>query len=534
MRSEQATAFARKIRRTPILGLYQPVEKVFDRTVFSRRETLRLFLCLFLAPSFLITALPVEAQTEPEFFYTVDAPAENEGSFDAVCRLTASGVDENDSGPAGWSISLVVRGGTVTDITTVGTAVDEFSGGPGNTFETTQLGTDNTDSGIVSAVVLGLSEPVFLPPTGTFDTLRFSVDTSGHCETELFFRDGLRGFGQPVKNRVTHRIRSFVPSSETTTSRTGAAPVDAGPDGLGEELTSFTLKGTGGDEGEATSFQWKQISGPAVSELEGGETMALNLVLPPVDGDQEVVFELALEQGDCTATDRAAVTVIDGDLRAFNVAPKSSAVTLEDGRVVLFDGNLTWGTGLEDATWGGVRFTASGAGDESELVSGLALYLDSDGSGALDSEDELLGEETLGKNNGSVLFDFSSAPLAVSEGSPVRFLLVATRAASNAGSVAFVFPLALVSFLSGLVLRRSNRDSIVRGLSALVLCGGLLALGPIACGGGGGGGGGGAPAASTEVRFEITSPDDMMIEGAATGVTGRSSTAPVRGPAVDF
>jgi hypothetical protein len=492
---------------------------------------LRLYLRLHLISFSLLSALPVFAQSEPEFLYSVDAPAENAGSFDAVCRLTSSGVDENENGLAGWSMSLVVRGGTVTDVTTAGTAVDEYSGGPGNTFESTQLGTDSTDSGIVSAVVLGLSEPVFLPPTGSFETLRFSVDTTGHCETTLFFRDGLAGIGQPVRNRVTHRIKSYVPNSEPTRS-SGGAPVDAGPDGLGEELTAFTLTGTGGDEGEETSFQWKQVSGPAVSEIEGGETTAWTLVLPPVDGDQEVVFELALEQGSCVATDRAVVMVIDSDLRSFSVATEAKAATLEDGRVVLFDGNLTWGTGLEEASWAGVRFTASGAGDESELVSGLALYLDSDGNGSLDSEDELLGEESVGKNNGSVLFDFSGAPLIVSEGGPARFLLVATRAASNGASATFIFPLALVSALASLVLRRSRGAPFVRSLAALVVCAGLLALGPIACGGGGGGGG--APATSTEVRFEITSPDDIMIEGATTGVAGRSSTAPVRGPAVDF
>jgi len=180
-------------------------------------------------------------QDGPSFELSLAAPASISGpaggvvSYEATGSLTTNGLLEDEDGAQGWSVSVSADVGRVVGIGTDGTIVDAiFKGG----FKKTELTTKGTGdcagrAGAVSAVVLSFTEQVTLPPAGSADIVKVSleadvpqpvVDPAGDpsCEPSLsrvFYVNACQGAGQPVENKVTWSGQTFLPTlGDATTS----------------------------------------------------------------------------------------------------------------------------------------------------------------------------------------------------------------------------------------------------------------------------------------------------------------------------
>ena len=158
---------------------------------------------------------------------TAEAGSVQAASLD--CVLTTSN-NPTEGGVQAWSISVAAEGATITNITTDGTAGAEIAdGGLRNMgFEKSET-TDNSGtaaggnnnceglSGAVSAVVLSFESPVTLEIEGSAVVARVDIeagtpDAPGNCSTvNVFYADGCRGSGQPVRNSVTLNTATFIP-----------------------------------------------------------------------------------------------------------------------------------------------------------------------------------------------------------------------------------------------------------------------------------------------------------------------------------
>ena len=152
------------------------------------------------------------------------------------------------SGAQGWSLSIehdptfLQPGPPTIQGTQAGSL---FSGG----FQKHEIIANDSGNGVISAVVLSLTEPVSFPPVSRHDILvidyRWTRDTSVPGKppaTSIEFRDKLRGQGQPVNNVVTHlgaSNRPFVRRKLMLDLEVGDPPVqpfirsDANDDGHG-------------------------------------------------------------------------------------------------------------------------------------------------------------------------------------------------------------------------------------------------------------------------------------------------------------
>jgi hypothetical protein len=332
----------------------------------------------------------------------------------------------------------------------------------------------------------------------------------------------------------------------------GLPPVaNAGVDQVMPELSSVTLDASlsASPENQALSFHWTQVSGPPAL-LTGVDTARPTFTVPQVSEDTELVFEVEVSDGSSSDVDRVTVLVIDLERRTGSLAllPGSGSTLIESGtRALVFQGQISWNGSLtntpEDALWTKMRFTGSGAGDESKLLTGATLYSDTNQNGSLDSEDEPIGPKaSMAPGNSALEFNFSKELAANSTRS---FFLVVDLAAPVETTSALFFP-ALLAAGGGLwrLLRhraRSHRASSRRAASLLPLLGVAilfcLPLGAAACGGGGGGGGGGnggpPPAVSREIRFGILTPSDIELRGKLTGVAGAVHGLPIQGAPLD-
>jgi len=145
------------------------------------------------------------------------------------CVLTTSN-NPTEGGVQAWSISVAAEGATITNITTDGTSGAEVAdGGLRNMgFEKSETtddsgaaagGNNNCEglSGAVSAVVLSFESPVTLEIEGSAVIARVDIeagapDGPGDCSTvNVFYADGCRGSGQPVRNSVTLNTATFIP-----------------------------------------------------------------------------------------------------------------------------------------------------------------------------------------------------------------------------------------------------------------------------------------------------------------------------------
>jgi hypothetical protein len=90
-----------------------------------------------------------------------------------------------------------------------------------------------------------------------------------------------------------------------------AAPIaDAGPDQFVDEITSVTIVGLAEDsDGEVSSYQWSQVSGPTVL-LINEEQANLEVRVPSIDEDSEVVLELkVIDNEGLSITDTVVIEI---------------------------------------------------------------------------------------------------------------------------------------------------------------------------------------------------------------------------------
>lgn len=333
---------------------------------------------------------------------------------------------------------------------------------------------------------------------------------------------------------------------DTVVVTTEPPTADAGMDQMAPELSTVTLDGSGSRDPLASplSFEWMQIAGMAADSLSGADTATPTLTVPSLDGDQNLVFQLTVRGLSGPASDTVTVRGIDADLRTarLSVPAGSEATVLAGGaRAVLFEGTVSWETPLEDGVWTGIRFTAIGRGDESALLSGLTLYLDTNGNGDFDSGDERLGKTvSIANDDAQVTFDFLASPRRLEAGNSQRFFLVADIASDVQGA-GIPLGVTLAWIICVFLYRRSRkrgqgtrcrrtgwRVRLVPAAGALALC--MLTLSGFSCGGGGGGGGRGSASLGGEVQFGVLNSKDLFLRGAATGVAGRSTGVPLEGP----
>lgn len=117
------------------------------------------------------------------------------------CTLSQTG---GGKGAQGWSLSLTLENGSITNITTAGASgVDaNFSGG----FNKTELTLGAGNEGAVSAIVLSFTEDRTLPAEGAsvIGKLKTTLTIpTGTGTATLRYVDNRKGSGQPVQNAVT-------------------------------------------------------------------------------------------------------------------------------------------------------------------------------------------------------------------------------------------------------------------------------------------------------------------------------------------
>jgi hypothetical protein len=445
------------------------------------------------------------------------------------------------------SIRYDAKSLSVSSVSAAGTSAEEadFFGGT------------HTGGGIFYTAVFDMSSPFTktLPPANNHTLAQITLNllpaaTAGKV-LDLTFDDGFDNGHHIYYNTLTNIDGVSVSPSQTdgavTVVEIGAAvppSAHAGPDQVAAEETQVTLDASlsQSPSGEALSYSWEQASGPAVDLSQVDTTKpAITFVLPRVGADTRAVFRVTVEGriSGTESSDDVGISIIDMGSRTTEV--KSSEKTqgiLEDGtRVVIYQGTLTWDSFREDAFWSLLRFTATGAGDESTLLGKIYLYVDSNGNGEFDEEDQQLGSAaSVLVNGGTVTYQFNQE---LEDGDPVTFFLVADIASPRVPQDAGLLLLpGLLALGAGLLLRRrrgrhGNFDTRWQGswlLGAVVLC--LLLPGFItACSSDGGGET--PPAATTEVRFGILNPEDIGVQGLTTGVPVGSEDLPLEGPAIE-
>lgn len=175
---------------------------------------------------------------DPTFNLTLDAPGSLTGAagdpiqVEATGQLTTEGLSDTDDGAQGWSVSIAVSGGVLVDATTAGTDAAVADEGGFSFTEVIDPANNGGQEGAVSAVVLGLQKLVTLPPIGTADVIKLTVETtvpepgeddSGDpvcepVEVNVAYVDGLVGSGEPVDNKITYGGLTELPTlGEATT-----------------------------------------------------------------------------------------------------------------------------------------------------------------------------------------------------------------------------------------------------------------------------------------------------------------------------
>jgi hypothetical protein len=96
--------------------------------------------------------------------------------------------------------------------------------------------------------------------------------------------------------------------------------------------------------------------------MSGESTPQVSFTVPPVSGDAEITFELVVTETGApskTASDEVQVFAIDLDQRRGGLQVLPGAAQVIDGatRAILFQGDLSWNSPMEDGFWTRMRFT---------------------------------------------------------------------------------------------------------------------------------------------------------------------------------
>ena len=184
----------------------------------------------------------------------------------------------------------------------------------------------------------------------TPQTVRVSAaSNAGNAVATLRHAAGGPYTGVTATLKVTPADRPSTDSPTTPTTPTTPVPkplvdppvADAGPDQTVAEGAAVSLDGSGSSdpEGEALTFSWRQLAGPAVT-LEGAATATPSFVAPvQLAADSVLTIELKVTNpSEASGLDYVLVTVTAGanDAPAADAGPDR---TVEEGASVVLDGS---------------------------------------------------------------------------------------------------------------------------------------------------------------------------------------------------
>lgn len=239
---------------------------------------------------------------EPSFALSFDAPAGVTGDAGAVVqytatgRLTTTGLGDTDPGAQGWSLSMSSEGGAIVAATTAGTIAAPVADGGlwDGGFDKTETTSGAGNEGAVSAIVLSFTLPVTLPPAGTVDVIKLTVeatvpapvtDDQGDpaCEplnSKVLYTNGRRGSGQPVDNKITWKGTTYLPTLGDAT--TSVCPKVVKPLVLSVDVRSPAAE----KSGDACPASWNSEVAPGTGLVDVAAGVVLTSNLPGPDGAQ--------------------------------------------------------------------------------------------------------------------------------------------------------------------------------------------------------------------------------------------------------
>ncbi len=197
-----------------------------------------------------MATVSLEPIDPPPYRFVIEAPPRlcpADGVTRVRCLLD---VDVTARAPVrGWALSIVAEGDCAIVAARVPESVEEAlapldDGGEPFVFAQAERAEDGDDRGAVSAVVLAFDPVVALGAAARpHPILELDVEPvagpGGECR--LFFRDGLRGSGEAVNNRVTVGGLPVVPETVGASIEVGEACGDVDGDGIADASDTCPL-----------------------------------------------------------------------------------------------------------------------------------------------------------------------------------------------------------------------------------------------------------------------------------------------------
>jgi len=221
--------------------------------------------------------------------------------------------------------------------------------------------------------------------------------------------------------------------------------------------------------------------------------------------------------------------------------PRPPDFRIDEDTVLAFQGNLRIQNPNDSEDWVSAVFSAVGDGDESNRISELQLFIDSNGDRSFDAGDTQLGSaESFVSDNQPLTFNGFSETLA--NQTSVDFFVVAKMDSSQVAAIAkprasatpvlatgavVLIMLLLLLLLRGKFPLRGEGPLLNASCSLVVLL--ALAVLPVAgCGGGGSSGGGAPPPTPTTLDLQLQLSSISTV-GSTTGTPSTQGGLPVTG-----
>lgn len=228
------------------------------------------------------------------------------------------------------------------------------------------------------------------------DGLYISDNVFENCATHLNLAYGKNIYVNGRKMEIPYK-GNITWNDEANPTPQNIAPIaDAGSDReISEGIELVELDGSGSDDpdGDVLSYQWTQVSGPAVT-LNNPDRIIANFDVPELDEDTEFVFLLRVSDGEFADSDSVTITVQDqlsapspSELESKGISAKTTSES------IIIDGQLDEWPGANS-----VSFTDdSGRGTRDNTAKAYALWDDTYLYIAFQVEDtELAATETAG------------------------------------------------------------------------------------------------------------------------------------------
>lgn len=203
---------------------------------------------------------------------------------------------------------------------------------------------------------------------------------------------------------------------------------------------------------------------------------------------------------------------------------------IDENTVLAFQGNLTHQNSNDSENWVEAVFSAVGVGSESERISALRLFIDSNGDRSFDTGDRQLGSfESFTTDTQPLTFDGFSETLA--DQTSTDFFVIAELSSTGVATTSRPGASATPALAAGsgaflllmLLFARRGKSPLLKASYPLLVLLALVVLPVPGCGGGEGGGGSATP---TNLQLELTS---LSTVGSTSGVACTPSGLPVTG-----